>query len=114
MRSRAWRKLHSTLGESIGETLVALLVSTLGIMLLAGMIVASTRLIMQSEETLSKYYTANNIISAQDIGDTKGQLKITIADKSVSRHFYDIVIEDVNCYTNTEIGNTPIVSYSRP
>ena len=53
------RKLSGRAGETIGEVLVALLISTLALMILAGMISATARIVRTSEEKMGEYYTAN-------------------------------------------------------
>lgn len=52
-------KLRSRAGESIAETLVALLISALALVMLAGVISASTRIVTSSREKLNKYYSVN-------------------------------------------------------
>ena len=53
------RRLKSRSGESITEVLVALLISTLGIVLLAGMINSSSIMVMQSKENVAKFVGAS-------------------------------------------------------
>ena len=53
------RKLHSNKGETIGETLVALLISALALLMLAGSITSSTGLVTRSREKMDEYYDKN-------------------------------------------------------
>ena len=48
MKKSIWKKLKSAAGETIGETLVALLISSLALMMLAGAVSAATRMITRS------------------------------------------------------------------
>ena len=50
------KKLNSRSGESIGETLVALLISSLALVMLASIITAGSSIIIKSRDKLSKYY----------------------------------------------------------
>jgi hypothetical protein len=58
---RRWikRKLHSKAGESIGETLVAVLISALALVILAGAIGAATRIITRSNAAVKLHYDAD-------------------------------------------------------
>ena len=51
------RKLKSRAGETISEVLIALLISSLGLVMLAAMITASARTITKSREVLETYYS---------------------------------------------------------
>lgn len=53
------RKLHSQAGESIGETLVSLLIASLALVMLAGAISSSYNVIMKGRNQLNQYYSAN-------------------------------------------------------
>ena len=59
MRQWMKRKLHSKAGESIGETLVALLISALALVILAGVIGAATRIITRSNAAVKSHYDAD-------------------------------------------------------
>ena len=54
-RSMILRRLRSKAGESITEVLVALMISALGLMLLAGMITASSNMITKSRDKITDY-----------------------------------------------------------
>ncbi len=57
MFKRSVKKLHSRAGESIGETLVAVLISALALLILAGAISAATRVITRSDTAVNEFYT---------------------------------------------------------
>ena len=59
MRQWIKKKIHNQAGESIGETLVALLISALALMILAGAIGAATRIITRSNTAVKEYYDAD-------------------------------------------------------
>ena len=55
------KKLKSQTGESIGETLVSLLIAALALVMLAGAVSASSGVIMKGRNKLNAYYTANYV-----------------------------------------------------
>ena len=57
------RKIKNRSGESIAETLVALLISSLALVMLAGAITASAGMIKTTRSKLSDYYEANEYIA---------------------------------------------------
>lgn len=61
--NRITNKLKDKSGESLTETLVALLISALAIAMLAGAIAASSGIVQRSRDKLAKYYSANEVIA---------------------------------------------------
>ena len=59
------RKLRSTSGESIAETLVAVLIAAFALLMLAGTINSASNIIMTSKTTLDSYYMINNNLEKQ-------------------------------------------------
>ena len=59
MRQWIKRKLNSKAGESIGETLIAVLISALALVILAGAIGAATRIITRSNAAVKLHYDAD-------------------------------------------------------
>ena len=59
------RKLSSQGGESIGETLIALLISALALMMLAGAVTAGMRMVTNSKTVINGYYQVNNAVVAR-------------------------------------------------
>ena len=60
MRKRIQSKLRSRVGESIGETLIALLISALALMMLAGAISSAARIVTRSKTAMDEYYIGTN------------------------------------------------------
>ena len=58
MMAKVTQKLKSSAGESIAEVLIALLISALALMMLAGMINAASNTVTTSREILEDYYGA--------------------------------------------------------
>ncbi len=98
------KKLNSRAGESLAETLVALLISALALVMLAGAITAAGDVVTRSKNKLKDYYTENeNIVQRNTSG---GGGNITITGDGVSIPSYAITI-----YKNEEFSKYPVVSY---
>ena len=55
-------KISDTSGESIAETLIAVLIAAFALLMLAGTVNTSTNLVTKSREVLGEYYQANNAL----------------------------------------------------
>ena len=75
----AGAKLRSRGGETIAEALIALLIASLAITMLAGMIAISASMIHKSEKAFTAYYNANNKLVAQS-GDGEATKTAVLAD----------------------------------
>lgn len=76
-------KLRSRAGETIGEVLVALLVSTLALMILAGMISATSGIVKTSETKINDYYEANAGLETFDGAQGSAKLTLTVGSHTV-------------------------------
>lgn len=104
-------KIINNAGESIGEVLVALLISGLALLMLAGAIASSSRLVEKSKDTQAKYYSANEILTAQpDSEDLDSDLvqryAATLSFSNASKNNKNITV-----YKNKVLGNPPVISY---
>ena len=112
MNERIRSKLGSRAGESISETLVALLISALALVMLAGVITTSTRIVTSSRESMNNYYDACNAMVDPDSStdeDTEietGTGKVTIKGTGVTAG----ISGDVE-YTKTVAGGSTIYYY---
>jgi len=110
MMKRASRKLKSRAGESIGETLVALLISALALVMLAGAISATGRMITTSDKQMGKYYDGDKGIVARTSSDgTLSSLTIK-GDKTAIQEIHN----NVKYYKNDAFTNKPVVAYKLP
>lgn len=101
-----FKKLTSTAGESISETLISLLVASLALLMLAGAVSSATGMITRSREKLGEYYESNDkLVTVSD--STPGQM-ITIHTAGLT----DQVIP-IQYTQNTELGDKTVVSYIR-
>ena len=56
MMRKAKTRLRNQIGETIGETLVALLISSLALMMLAGAISTAANIITRNKDSMNTYY----------------------------------------------------------
>lgn len=99
------QKLKSDSGETIAELLIALLISSLALIMLAGMINASANMVSTSRKTLEDYYG-----STPENSTGTATIKFTgeIFDSPVSIQIYKEKIgsQEVSYYTPAG-GTTP-------
>lgn len=108
LKARALRKLGYHTGESISETLIALLVAALALTMLAGALSSSANIINKGRDTLKEYYDANEEIVTMR-ATPKTDKTVTITDGS---NFTQSSIS-IKYYTNENIGNTPTIIYKK-
>ena len=76
------RKLKNRAGETISEVLIALLISSLGLVMLASLITASSRTIGRSREALEAYYSESS--------KNEGSITITLKEKDKDEYSYGV------------------------
>jgi len=105
LKKRMGRKLRSNAGESIGETLVALLISALALVMLAGAISSTANMITTSDAKMGEYYDGDDILVQQAAsGGTASTITITGSDGTAETR-------NVSCYTNAAFASKPVVAY---
>lgn len=97
------KTLRSQVGESIAETLVAVLVIAVALTMLAAMISATTSIVKTSEEKMDDYYKAN---AALETLDTNVE-PLTISIKEGDAEVQSISVVSV---TN-EVLSKPVIAY---
>ena len=100
--SKLRKKLHSQSGETIGETLVALLISSLALVMLASMITSTVNLVTKSEAKMNDYYKANTALENPDSG-TQGVIVITGGETEIK-----VPVR----YANNKTFSKTVVAYS--
>ena len=103
-------KLNSQKGESIGETLVALLIAALALVMLAGAISASSNAITDTKEKIDEYYESEEILAGRTgTPSSSGNVTISVTGGAGG----DISFEPypVDFYLNSEFSKTPVVEY---
>lgn len=108
LKARVLQKLGYHTGESISETLIALLVAALALTMLAGALSSSANIINKGRDTLKEYYDANEGIVTMSVTPNTGKT-VTITDGS---NFTQSSIS-IKYYTNDNIGNIPTIIYKK-
>ncbi len=124
MLHAARARLGGRAGETLAETLFALLISALAILMLATMITTSADMIHRSTDAFDAYYAANNGLSTHTVvdhvtksADVTAALRTGTPDKydttdSVAVYLVDSANVTVTCYANGKAPDgTPVVSY---
>jgi len=116
MKKAVMKKLRSNSGESIGETLVALLISALALVMLAGAISTAARLITKSETVMEKYYTGMNGLGTPATSGTD-TLTVTLTSGASTVHLFGnddpSSTVTVKCYVNGDgFVNKPVMAYT--
>ena len=97
-------KLRSNAGESIGETLVALLISALALVMLAGAISSTANMITTSDTKMGEYYDGDDVLVQQASDAVASSVKIQ-GTKTAAQ------TRNVSCYTNSAFASKPVVAY---
>lgn len=105
MKKAIMKKLRSRSGETLAETLVALLIAAVALVMLASMISSTTGIVTQSKETIETYYAANNTVAEQGGASTSGS--VTIAGDNIDSQSYEVSYD-----INSTFSGTPVISYS--
>ena len=101
------KKLKSDLGDSIAEVLIALLISSVALVMLASMISSSTSMIDSSKKNISDYYIATNSLTGSAAPSYSGTARLVSSDSTV------ITSVSVNYYVNDNINNHPVVTFEK-
>lgn len=109
------KKLKSNNGESIAETLIALLVAALGILLLATMIQTSSSLITSSNKKMREYVdNENNIIEKTVESDTQvGQVSIKDGTETLKFNRSESTTSVDIYYFEMDYGNKTVISFKK-
>ncbi len=102
------KKLRSRAGESLSETLVALLISAVALVMLACAITTANGVIAESQKKLDKYYSAaenvvNRTTGVSGTSPASGKIEITYGEKKKE--------VGITYYSNSEFTKTPVVGY---
>lgn len=115
MKDRVVKTIRSQAGESIAETLIALLVASLALVMLAGAISAGASVVEKGRDAIKHYYNNTEYImnheGEHDEDKTgNGTDAITIKDTSDTGTVSDISTS-ISYYYNKTFGKTPVVTY---
>ena len=113
LRERTAGKLLRGRGESITEVLVALLISAIALLMLAGMISSSSKMLFESERNIKSYVEGENLLADQGASSLTGSVSV----KDESGTLWRLTDEhgstgiDVLYFENRTLGKMSVVSY---
>lgn len=117
IRKRMLRSLRNQKGETLLELLFSLLISSLAMLILASMIVASTNIIKRGNVVLGDYISAENeMVKNTSTPVTKEAFIKTngsIAAQKLTDYDPDSGQVSVNYYTNNKLGGKLVISYEK-
>ncbi len=110
------RKIRSAKGESLAETLVALLIALLGLTILAGMIQSSSKLILSSNKVIQEYAEAGNMLAQKAGSGDTGSVSIIVKGQPGQALILTPDPGDTNTnisvsYYEEKMGNCDIISF---
>lgn len=108
---RAARKLRAAAGETIAETLVALLISALALVMLAGAIGSTWNMIKISDAKMGEYYERDAALVSQGTADGEMTVTITGSGAEEGEGISTTESRSVNYYANKAFGGKPVVAY---
>lgn len=105
------QKIRSRAGESIAETLIALLIACLALLMLASMITSGARMITKSRNLMETYYSANNVLENHKRPES-GSLTITIKPTTINQSSSRMQKTfTAKYYQNNTVSSKPVISY---
>ena len=108
LRAKVNNKLKSNSGESLTETLVALLIAALAVAMLAGAVAAASSMVLKTRDKLDSYYNQNDKVVQMVEGGADAT--VTITDKS-SGTSTTVAKNNVLYYRNDVFKKNPVVAY---
>ena len=110
MKKKTLRKLRSQAGETIAEVLVALLISSVALIMLASMISSTNSMVTKSKNTMKDYYDANE--NLEKLQGNYDPITITISGKNGTGTI-TISLTNVPCFENAVMGKK-VYAYGNP
>lgn len=110
MLEKTAKKLRGGAGESLAEVLISLLISAVGVLLLATMIQSATGMIADSGKKYQSYIQSENRLEAQSGAGRSSQIEIKLDDETIKLTDGSGYSTNVLCYASASGGET-IVSY---
>ena len=108
MKEQAMKKLKSSRGETIAETLLSVLIGALALTMLAGAVSSAANMINKSEEKMKQYYEDNEGMSSPSLSGIT-ELSLTGAN---AVHLFGKDYQVTYTYAiNNSFPGTPVVAY---
>jgi len=110
---KLFKKIKNNYGETIGETLVALLVSSLALVMLAGAIATTSGIITRSSDRIKEYYSRNEAVINMNSGAYESGVKLTIAGEAGASDVKQDVLVSIG--ENSVLNNSnPVIVFRKP
>lgn len=114
-------KLAASAGETLVETLAAVIVSALGVLMLVMAVSVATNMIRQSETTAAGYYAASDALASgtvngnEGLGDDGGNASVAIAFEGfgVLKETEPPITSLKYVWVNMPGVSSPVVSYQQ-
>ena len=116
MKNTLKKKLLNQAGESISEVLIALLISAVALMMLAGMITSTTNIITRSRNAVLEYIVAGNKLVDHSGTSEEGTVSFHIGGSSTAIKLTDTTNTEVsiNIYRNDSgISGGKVISWEK-
>lgn len=108
MCEKSTAKLRNQSGETIGETLVALLISALALMMLAGAVSSAVNMVNRSKAKTTEYYTEDAKLMSAVTATSSTAVTLTDSVNSISQTI------TANYAENTALGGVDVIAYAVP
>ena len=114
MAEKLKKRLRSQAGETIAEVLVALLISVVGLVLLASMIISSTGLVAKTKAAYDRFVEAENVLAAKPESVPEDMEDVVAAETTTVASSMKLV-DNTNIFTVTSysasLGGKTVTSY---
>lgn len=105
--NKMMKKLKSQVGETLAEVLIAMLISTIGLLMLAVMISSASNSITKSRNLLETYYSSE--------AGTSGTVTVTVSLKESAEGSVIAPFTYKNIPSNSKtLGGKTVLSYTQP
>ena len=110
---RLIKKLGSSSGETIAETLVSLLIAALALTMLAGAMSSSFRMVTKSRNKLNEYNEKTESMVKMDGAENSGAITITAGSSGAASPDISLNLPEyqVQYAYNNEFNSTPVAVY---
>ena len=101
-------------GETLVETLVALLIASISMAMLAGMVNSSVRITQMSVKDFEQYYENSSMLAEKDESEETagtGTVQLTGSGTSGSQYYLGDAGAEVTYFTNGNAKRTKVYSY---
>ena len=109
MKEKIYNKILSNSGESIAETLVALLIAALGLVMLAGAVTASFNIVKNSKDKMTEYYDESESLISSNLSDLSSGKAIVEKNVGVSSEIIQEI--PIKYGVITVFGDSPVVYF---